>query len=194
VHAPLHSTCDPAHGVQVTWPVATCVQDAFGPHPPLLLEQEGDTQAAPEQVCPGWQVLKQVPQLLGSSSRLTQAPWQRCNPGLHVSGTHIALEQVLPGAQSWPQPPQLFGSLSRLTQAPWQFCKPGLHPTGTHEPARQSLPGPHWLLTKHPEGTQAPALQVPPGQAVPSVRLAKEQVPSPLQVPACWHELGAAQV
>src|SRR5438477_28309 len=48
---------------------------------------------------------------------------------------------------------------------------------------------------------QAPAVQtsvlvqaLPSLQAVPSVLLAKLHVPSPLQVPAWWHEAGAAQV
>ena len=61
-------------------------------------------------------------------------------------------------------------------------------------------------LMKRPEiplhlGAQAPLVHtsvlvhaVPSSQAVPFALLAKLHVPSPLQLPACWHCVAAAQV
>jgi hypothetical protein len=130
----------------------------------LVFWQAPWLQVSVVQSLPSSQLLPQVPQLLGSLARSTQAPLQQ--PG------------VVPSVQTLPQAPQLLTSNARSAQAP-------LQQSGVVLPAVQSLPQVPQLLTSDARSVQLKLQQagvVPASQAVlqlPQLRVVLRGVSQP---------------
>src|SRR5437773_4428497 len=94
-----------------------------------------------EQLCPGPQILPQVPQLFGSVCRLRQAELHIVSPLEH---THEPAAHVWSALHTLPQEPQWVGSVCVLTHCPEHTVKPPVQ-LPVHIPAVQDSPGAHGL-------------------------------------------------
>ena len=106
-----------------TWPAGQAM-----PHPPQLAASDWmstqtplqlvapawPVQAPAVQVCPGWHMVPQLPQLL-TCVRSAHPFGQTDKPAGQV---HTPPTQPAPATQTLPQLPQLFGSLAMSTQIP----------------------------------------------------------------------------
>ena len=129
------------------------------------------------------QTLLQVPQLLLSVLRLTQAPLQTVVP---VGQVQTPAEQPAPLAQTCPQAPQLFTSDAVLTQVPPQLTRPVGHvqapathaaPAGQTRPQAPQLFTLVWTFVSQPSAA-TPLQSAKPGlQVMPQVPEVQKAVP-----------------